>query len=223
VIFWPLPYHWDTKSECFLFSFRPLPQILYTNITYLVWSPLLILISQLHAKIVVVHFSNEARNISLMFFNHKIVTDITKTFWRVHTTTTWHVQSTSQYKIKLKLRNETALTASLEHEEVLNHRLLNFFYIAKLVQKISTKSANSLYPSYMKKTPSVVMYIVLKIVTLLSYFIFVYGMNCAWLYSMKIWFCEKWHVIGQCHFIFQYTKLHEEELSFSVFFSRKPV
>jgi hypothetical protein len=35
VIFWFPPYHWDTKSEWFLSSFRPLPQILYTNITYL--------------------------------------------------------------------------------------------------------------------------------------------------------------------------------------------
>jgi hypothetical protein len=32
----------------------------------------------------------------------------------------------------------------------------------------------------MKKTPSVLMYIELKIVTLLSYFIFVYSMNCAY-------------------------------------------
>jgi hypothetical protein len=162
------------------FSIRPLPQILCTNITYLVWSTWLILISELHTKIGVVHFSNEARNVSLMIFNHKLVTDITKTVWRVHTTTTWHVQSTTQYKIKLRLENERALTASLEHEEVLSHSLLDFFSTVMLVQKIATKGANFVYPSHMKKTPSVLMCIELKIVTVLSYFIFVYSMNCAY-------------------------------------------
>jgi hypothetical protein len=48
------------------------------------------------------------------------------------------------------------------------------------VQKIATKGINSIYPSHMKKTPSVLMYIKLKIVTVLSYFIFVYSMNCAY-------------------------------------------
>jgi hypothetical protein len=48
-----------------------------------------------------------------------------------------------------------------------------------LVQKIATKGANSLYPSHMKKTLSVLIYIELKIVTALSCFIFVYSMNCA--------------------------------------------
>jgi hypothetical protein len=81
--------------------------------------------------------------------------------------------------MKLKLKNERALTASLEHE-VLSHSLLDFFSTAMLVQKIITKGANSLYQSHMKKTPSVLMYIELKIVTLLSYFIFVYSMNCAY-------------------------------------------
>jgi hypothetical protein len=33
-----------------------------------------------------VHFSNEASNVSLKFFNDKLATDITKTVWRVHTT-----------------------------------------------------------------------------------------------------------------------------------------
>jgi hypothetical protein len=106
-----------------------LPQIFYTNITYLVWSPWLILISQLYTKIGVVHFSNEACNVSLMIFNHKLTTYITKTVWRVHTTTTWYVHSTTQYKIKLRLKNERALTARLEHEEVLNHSLLDFFLL----------------------------------------------------------------------------------------------
>jgi hypothetical protein len=74
------------------------------------------------------------------------------------------------------------LTASFEHEEVLSHILLDFFCTAMLVQKIATKGANSLYHSHMKKTPSVRMYeyIELKIVTVLSYFIFVYSMNCAY-------------------------------------------
>jgi hypothetical protein len=114
-----------------------------------------------------------------MFFNHKLATDITKTVWRVQTTTTLHVQSTTQYKIKLRLKNEGGLTASLEHEEVFSHSLLDFFSTAMLVQKIATKGANSVYPSHMKKTPSVLMYIELTVVTVLSYFIFVYSMNCA--------------------------------------------
>jgi hypothetical protein len=41
----------------------------------------------------------------------------------------------AQYKIKLRLENETALTASLEHEEVLSHSFLYFFSTAMLVQK----------------------------------------------------------------------------------------
>jgi hypothetical protein len=48
-----------------------------------------------------------------------------------------------------------------------------------LVQKIAIKGDNSIYPSHMKKTPSVLTYIELKIVTVLSYFIYVYSMNCA--------------------------------------------
>jgi hypothetical protein len=48
-----------------------------------------------------------------------------------------------------------------------------------LMQTFATKGANSLYPSHMKKTPSVLVYMELKIVTVLSYFIFVYSMNCA--------------------------------------------
>jgi hypothetical protein len=73
-----------------------------------------------------------------------------------------------------------ALTANLEHEEVLSHSLLDFFSTAMSVQKIATKGANSVYPSHMKKTLSVLMYIELKIVKILSYFIFVYNMNCAY-------------------------------------------
>jgi hypothetical protein len=84
-------------------------------------------LAQLHTKLGVVHFSNEARNVSLMFFNYKLATDITKTVWRIHTTC--HVQSTTQYKIKLRLKNERALTASLEHEEVLICSLLDFFLL----------------------------------------------------------------------------------------------
>jgi hypothetical protein len=99
----------------------------------IVWSPWLTLISQLHTKIGVVHFSNEVRNVSLIFFNHKLATDITKTVWTVHTTTTGHVQSTTQYKIKLKLNNQTALTASLEHEGVLSFSLLDLFPTVMLV------------------------------------------------------------------------------------------
>jgi hypothetical protein len=83
-------------------------------------------------------------------------------------------------KIKLRLENERALTASLEHEEVLSHSLLDLFSTAMLVHKIATKGANSVYPSYMKKTPTVLMYIELKILTVLSYFVFVYSMNCAY-------------------------------------------
>jgi hypothetical protein len=78
------------------------------------------------------------------------------------------------------LKNERSLTAVLEHEEVLSHSLLDFFSTAILVQKIATKGANSIYPSHMKKTPSVLMYIELKIVTVLSYFIFIYSMDCAY-------------------------------------------
>jgi hypothetical protein len=49
-----------------------------------------------------------------------------------------------------------------------------------LVQKITNKGANSEYPSHMKKTPSAPMYIELKIVTVLSYFLFVYSRNCVY-------------------------------------------
>jgi hypothetical protein len=37
----------------------------------------------------------------------------------------------------------------------------------------------------------VLMYIEFKIVTVLSYFVYVYSMNFAYWYSMKIWFCER--------------------------------
>jgi hypothetical protein len=60
------------------------------------------------------------------------------------------------------------LTAGLEYEEVLSHSLIDFFSAAMLAQKIVTKGANSVYPSHMKETPSVLMYIELKIVTVLS-------------------------------------------------------
>jgi hypothetical protein len=122
------------------FPFRPLPQILYTNVTYLVWNPWLILISQLHTKIGAVHFCNKARNVSLMFFNNKLATDITKTAWRVHTTTTWQVQSTTQCKIKLRLKNERALTVSLEHEDVLTHRLLISFLLPCECKKLPLRA-----------------------------------------------------------------------------------
>jgi hypothetical protein len=35
------------------------------------------------------------------------------------------------------------------------------------------------------------MYIELQIVRVLSCFVFVYSMNCAYWYSMEIWFCER--------------------------------
>jgi hypothetical protein len=35
------------------------------------------------------------------------------------------------------------------------------------------------------------MYTDLKIVTVLSYFIFLYSINSAYKYSTEIWFCEK--------------------------------
>jgi hypothetical protein len=70
-----------------------------------------------------------------------------------------------QHVIKLRLKNERALTGSLKHEEVLSHRLIYFFSTAMLVQKIAIKGTNSIYPSHMKKTPSVLMYIEFKIVT----------------------------------------------------------
>jgi hypothetical protein len=69
--------------------------------------------------------------------------------------------------------------ASLEDEDVLNHSLLDFMPTAMLVQKIPTEGANSVYPSHMKKAPSVLMYIELKTLTALSYFIFVCSMKCA--------------------------------------------
>jgi hypothetical protein len=46
---------------------------------------------------------------------------------------TWYFKSTTQYTIKLRLKNETALTASLEHEEVLSHILLDLFSTVMLV------------------------------------------------------------------------------------------
>jgi hypothetical protein len=51
------------------------------------------------------------------------------------------------------------LTESLERGEVFSHSLLDFYSTAMLVQKIATKGANSIYPSHMKKTASVLMYI----------------------------------------------------------------
>jgi presenilin-like A22 family membrane protease len=70
------------------------------------------------------------------------------------------------------------------------------------------------------------MYIELKIVTVLSYFIFVYNrtvnINTLW----KLDFIKNWYVIDHCkgHIVFQHTKIHEEELNFSKkFFSLRPV
>jgi hypothetical protein len=68
-------------------------------------------------------------------------------------------------QIKLRLENERAVTASLELEEVLSHSLPDFFSTAMLVQTIATKGANSVYPSHMKETLSVLMHIELKIAT----------------------------------------------------------
>jgi hypothetical protein len=89
-------------------------------------------------------------------------------------------------KNKLMLKNERTLTPSLEHEEVLPHSLLDFFSTAMFVQKIATKGANSVYNSHMKVTPSVLMYIEINVVRVLSYFIFVYSMDCAYEHSMKV-------------------------------------
>jgi hypothetical protein len=72
------------------------------------------------------------------------------------------------------------MPARLEHQEVMSHSLLDFFSTAMLVQKIATKGANSVYPSHIKKTPTVLMYVELKLVRVLSYFIFVYSTNCAY-------------------------------------------
>jgi hypothetical protein len=81
--------------------------------------------------------------------------------------------------MKLRLKNETASTASLEHEAV-ECQLSRFLFYCHVGVKIATKGANSIYSSHIKKTPSVLMYMELKIVTVLSYFIFVYSMNCAY-------------------------------------------
>jgi hypothetical protein len=109
------------------------------------------IVSNLILKGGVVHFSNEVLNVWLMFLNHQLTTDIIKTVQKVHTTTTGHVQSTTQYKINLRLKSERAMTPSLEHEEVLSHSLLDVFFTSILVQKIATKGANFVSPSYMKK------------------------------------------------------------------------
>jgi hypothetical protein len=96
-------------------------------------------------------FFGSTRPLPKMIFKHKFATDITSTVWGIHTTTTWLVQSKIQYEIKLRFKIEGALTASLEHEEVLSHSLLDLFSTAMLVQTIATKGANSVYPSHMKK------------------------------------------------------------------------
>jgi hypothetical protein len=96
-----------------------------------------------------------------------------------------------------------------------------------LAQKIATKGANSVYPSHMKKTPSVLMYTELKIVTVTSYFIFVYIMNNSFNIVWKFDFVKKLYVIGhcKCHLVFQHTKIHEEELNVyeKLFFNHRPV
>jgi hypothetical protein len=66
------------------------------------------------------------------------------------------------------------LTSSLEHEEILSHSLLDLFSTAMVEQTIATKGANSVYPSHMKKPPSVLVCIKLKIVRVLSYIVFVH-------------------------------------------------
>jgi hypothetical protein len=53
--------------------------------------------------------------------------------------------------MKVRLKNERALNARLEHEEVLSRSFPDLFPTAMLVQKISTKGANSIYPSHMKE------------------------------------------------------------------------
>jgi hypothetical protein len=55
-----------------------------------------------------------------------------------------------------------------------------FLFYCHVSAKVATKGANSVYTSHINKTPSVLMYIELKIVRLLSYFMFVYSMNCAY-------------------------------------------
>jgi hypothetical protein len=73
--------------------------------------------------------------------------------FRVHTTSTSLIQSKPQYKIKLRLKNETALTAGLEHEEVLGHSLLDFFSTAMLVKKLPLRELIPYTPQTRKNHP----------------------------------------------------------------------
>jgi hypothetical protein len=72
------------------------------------------------------------------------------------------------------------MTASFEQEEVSRHSFLDFLSTGMLVQKIATKGATSVYLSHMKKTPSVLMYIELKLATVFSHFISVYSIDCVY-------------------------------------------
>jgi hypothetical protein len=158
-----------------------------------VWSPWLILISQLHTKIGVVLFSNEASNVSLMFLNHKLTTCTTKTVWRVHTTKTWHVHSTAQYKIKFRLKNEITLTTSFEHEDVLSHGLLDLFSTAMLVQNLPLRALIP-YPSHIKKAPSVLMYFELKLWRIKLFYICIQYELCILIqYENLMLFCVSAH------------------------------
>jgi hypothetical protein len=119
---------------------------------------------------------------------HQTRRSTTKTVWVVHTTTTWHVQSTTQYQIKLRLKIEKGLTANLEHVEVLSHSILYFFSTAMLVQKLPLGALIPYTPQTWRK--HLLYWCNWVIVRILSCFIFVYSMNCAYQYAMKILFCE---------------------------------
>jgi hypothetical protein len=88
---------------------------------------------------------------------------------------------------------------------MLSHSLLDLLSPATIVQKIATNGANAIYPSHTKKTPSVLMYTELKIVTVLSYFIFVYIMNCSFNTVLKFDFVKKWYAIGHCVILYYST------------------
>jgi hypothetical protein len=82
--------------------------------------------------------------------------------------------------MKVKVKEWERIDCKPWADEVLSNSLLDFLPTAMLVQTIATKGANSTYPSHVKKQISVLMYIELKIVKILRYFISVYSMNCAY-------------------------------------------
>jgi hypothetical protein len=106
---------------------------------------------------------------------------------------------------KINVKNERALTAILEHEELLSHRLLGFFPTDMLMHKIATKGANSTYPSNLKKTPSVLIYTELKVVTVLSYVLLSYVILSYVILN---------HVILSCYIELRYIELCYIELCF---------